>query len=120
MSGDLEAEIRARLEDLNPGERRLAQIRLDRILRRKAALANFPSPRPLAQLLGPDPVQRKMMPALDKIATGGAASFQRGWIISPPPQEGKTMRMGTAVPLWLLMRDPTRRIVVASYEQTVA
>lgn len=120
MSDDLEAEIRARLEDLNPGERRLAQIRLDRILRRKAALANFPSPGHLAQLLVPDTVQTKMMTALDQIAIAADASFQRRWIISTPPQEGKTMRMGTAVPLWLLMRDPTRRIVVASYEQTVA
>jgi hypothetical protein len=116
----LEAEIREQLDQLNPGERRLAQIRLDRILRRRKALADYPSPGHLAKLLAPDTVQTAMMTALDQIAIAADSGFQRRWIISTPPQEGKTMRMGTAVPLWLLMRDPTRRIVVASYEQGVA
>lgn len=117
---DLEKQIRAKLDELNPGERRLAQLRLDRILRRRAALANYPSPGHLAKLLAPDTVQTKMMTALDQIAIAADSGFQRRWIISTPPQEGKTSRMGTAVPLWFLMRDPTRRIVVASYEQGVA
>lgn len=112
--------IRQKLDDLNPGERRLAQLRLERIIRRRAALAKFPSPGHLAKLLNPDTVQTKMMTALDQVAIAADAGFQNRWIISTPPQEGKTMRMGTAVPLWFLMRDPTRRIVVASYEQSVA
>lgn len=117
---DLVAQIRAKLDTLNTGERRLAQLRIDRILRRKRALARFPSPGHLAKLLSPDTVQTAMMTALDQIAIAADSGFQRQWIISTPPQEGKTMRMGTAVPLWLLMRDPTRRIVIASYEQTLA
>lgn len=116
----LAVQIRAKLDSLNAGERRLAQLRLDRILRRKRALANFPSPGHLAKLIAPDTVQTAMMTALDQIAIAADSGFQRQWIISTPPQEGKTMRMGTAVPLWLLMRDPTRRIVIASYEQTLA
>jgi hypothetical protein len=117
---DLVAQIRAKLDTLNGGERRLAQLRLDRILRRKRALATYPSPGHLAKLLAPDTVQTKMMTALDQIAIAADAGFQRQWIISTPPQEGKTMRMGTAVPLWLLMRNPQRRIIIASYEQTLA
>jgi hypothetical protein len=117
---DFEQEIRDALESLNPGERRLAQLRLDRIIRRRAALAKFPSPGHLAQFIAPDTLQTRMMTALDQIAIAADAGFQRRWIISTPPQEGKTMRMGTAVPLWFLMRNPTRRIVVASYEQGVA
>lgn len=116
----LEAQIRTRLDQLNPGERRLAQLRLDRILRRKRALALYPSPGHLAKLLHPDTVQTAMMTALDQVAIAADSGFQRRWIISTPPQEGKSTRMGTAVPLWLLMRDPTRRIVIASYEQTLA
>jgi hypothetical protein len=112
--------IRARLAELNPGERRLAQIRLDRILRRKKALQEFPSPGHLAKFVQPDTVQTKMMAALDQVVISADAGFQRKWIISTPPQEGKTQRMGTVGPLWLLLRDPTRRIVVASYEQGVA
>lgn len=118
--GELRRRILAKLSELNPAERRLAQLRLDRILRRKRALAAYPSPGHLAKLLVPDTVQTKMMTALDQIAIAADSGFQRRWIISTPPQEGKTSRMGTAVPLWLLMRDPTRRIVVASYEQSVA
>lgn len=117
---ELRKVILAKLNELNGGERRLAQLRLDRILRRKRAVANYPSPGHLAQLLVPDTVQTKMMTALDQVAIAADSGFQRRWIISTPPQEGKTMRMGTAVPLWFLMRDPTRRIVVASYEQSVA
>lgn len=117
---DLETEVRRKLDELNPGERRLAQLRLDRILRRRKALERFPSPGHIAKFIQPDTVQTKMMTALDQVAIAADSGFQRRWIISTPPQEGKTMRMGTAVPLWLLMRDPTRRIVVASYEQSVA
>lgn len=117
---DLESEVRRKLDELNPGERRLAQLRLDRILRRRKALERFPSPGHIAKFIQPDTVQTKMMTALDQVAIAADSGFQRRWIISTPPQEGKTMRMGTAVPLWLLMRDPTRRIVVASYEQSVA
>lgn len=117
---ELRARVLAELSKLNPGERRLAQLRLDRILRRKRANAAYPSPGHLAKLIAPDTVQTAMMTALDQIAIAADSGFQRRWIISTPPQEGKTMRMGTAVPLWLLMRDPTRRIVVASYEQSVA
>jgi hypothetical protein len=116
----LDAQIRAKLDELNPAERRLAQLRLDRILRRKKALQQFPSPGHLARFVQPDTVQTDMMVALDKVIISADAGFQRRWIISTPPQEGKTQRMGTAGPLWLLLRDPTRRIIVASYEQGVA
>jgi hypothetical protein len=115
-----EESIRAMLAELNPSERRLAQIRLDRILRRKKALQDFPSPGHLAKFVMPDTVQTKMMAALDQVIISADAGFQRKWIISTPPQEGKTQRMGTIGPLWLLLRDPTRRIIVASYEQGVA
>lgn len=117
---ELERIIRAKLEQLNPGERRLAQLRLERIIRRRRALARFPSPGHLAKFIQPDTVQTKMMTALDQIAIAADAGFQRNWIISTPPQEGKTLRMGVSVSLWFLMRNPTRRIVIASYEQTLA
>jgi hypothetical protein len=117
---DFGEQIQRRLDELNPGERRLAQLRLERILRRREALKRFPSPGHIARFIQPDTVQTTMMTALDQVAIAADAGFQRRWIISTPPQEGKTMRMGTAVPLWLLMRDPTRRIVIASYEQSVA
>jgi hypothetical protein len=117
MTATLEQEIRARLDKLNPAERRLAEIRLQRIITRKKALRRFPTPGHLAKFVHPDTIQTKLMVELDKVALAADAGMARQWLISTPPQEGKSQRMGTVVPLWLLLRDPSRRIVIASYEQ---
>jgi len=37
-----------------------------------------------------------------------------------PPQEGKSQRVSRWFPLWMLMRDPSLRIVIASYEFNTA
>jgi predicted phage terminase large subunit-like protein len=37
-----------------------------------------------------------------------------------PPQEGKSQRVSRWFPLWMLLRDPTLRIVIASYEFNTA
>lgn len=112
--------MRARLEQLNPGERRLAELRLERILKRRQAIRQFRSPGHIAKFANPEVVQTKMMVELDQAVIKADAGAERRWLISTPPQEGKTLRLGTAAPLWLLLRDPTRRIVVASYEQGIA
>jgi hypothetical protein len=93
----LDAQIRAKLDELNPAERRLAQLRLDRILRRKKALQEFPSPGHLARFVQPDTVQTDMMVALDKVIISADAGFQRRWIISTPPQEGKSLALDTPI-----------------------
>lgn len=116
----VEDRVRAQLEQLNPGERRLAEIRLERILRRKKAVQEFPSPGHLAKFTNPDLRQTQMMVALDKAIIEADSGVARRWLISTPPQEGKTLRIGTSAALWLLLRDPSRRIVVASYEQGIA
>lgn len=116
----LDADIRARLDKLSPAERRLAEIRLRRIARRKRALRRFPTPGHLAKFLHPDTVQTALMARLDQVALECDAGLQRRWLISTPPQEGKTQRMALATPLWFLLRDPSRRIALASYEQGLA
>lgn len=120
MTTSLESEIRAKLDSLNPAERRLAEIRLQRIRARKRAAIRFPTPGHLAKFAHPDTVQTALMVELDKIALAADAGMQRQWLISCPPQEGKSQRVGTVLPLWLLIRDPARRIVTASYEQGLA
>jgi hypothetical protein len=120
VTATLEDQVRTKLSALNPGERRLAQLRLDRILRRKRALREFPSPGHLAKFVQPDTVQTDMMGLLDRVLIAADAGFQRRWIISTPPQEGKTRRVAVHGLLWLLLRDPTRRIIIASYEQGIA
>lgn len=113
-------DIQAKLAQLNPAERRLAEIRLARILKRHKALRSFPTPGHLARFLDPTTVQTPLMTALDKIALACDAGARTHWLISCPPQEGKTQRAAIATPLWFLLRKPSRRIVIASYEQGVA
>jgi hypothetical protein len=116
----LDEAIRSRLEVLNPAERQLAEIRLNRYLARKRAIKRFPSPGHLAKFIYPDTIQTPLMAALDRVALACDSGLSRQWLISCPPQEGKSQRCAEILPLWLLMRDPTRRIVVASYEQGLA
>ena len=116
----LAEDIRGRLDELSPAERRLAEIRLQRIARRKRALRRFPSPGYLAKFLQPDTIQTPLMAALDKVLLQADAGMARRWLISCPPQEGKTNRVPFVGSLWLLVRDPSRRIAVASYEQQLA
>lgn len=113
-------DINEQLARLNPAERRLAEIRLSRILKRQRALRRFPTPGHLAAFLDPTTVQTPLMAALDKIALECDAGARTRWLISCPPQEGKSQRTAIATPLWLLLRKPSRRIVIASYEQGVA
>lgn len=120
MTATLDAEIRARLDKLNPAERRLAEIRLQRIIVRKKAVRRFPTPGHLAKFVQPDTIQTRLMVELDKVALSCDAGMARQWLISTPPQEGKSQRVGTVVPLWFLIRNPARRIVIASYEQGLA
>lgn len=116
----LDTEIRARLDKLNPAERRLAELRLQRILIRKRAIRRFPTPGHLAKFIYPDTVQTRLMAELDKVALACDSGAARQWLISCPPQEGKSQRMAEIFPLWLLLRDPSRRVVIASYEQGLA
>jgi len=116
----LDDAIRAKLDELSPAERRLAELRLARIVRRKRALRSFPTPGHLAKFVQPDTVQTPLMAELDKVLLACDAGMQRRWLISCPPQEGKSQRVPYVGALWLLLRDPSRRVAVASYEQGLA
>lgn len=83
------------------------------------ALQRFPTPGHLARHVRPDTVQTPMLDAVDAAIVQAARGEHRFWIINTPPQEGKSTRLQAAA-LWLLLDDPTRRIVFASYEQGLA
>lgn len=116
----LAADIRARLDKLSPAERHLAEIRIQRIARRKRAMRRFPTPGHLAKFLQPDTVQTPLMAALDRMLLECDSGMRRRWLVSCPPQEGKSSRVPFVGALWLLIRDPSRRIAIASYEQQLA
>lgn len=115
----LDADIRERLAELSPAERAVAESRLKKMMLRRAALARFPTPAHLDQFVRPDSVQTPMLDRIDQAIMSADAGHCLRWIVNTPPQEGKTSRLQTGS-LWLLLRDPTRRIVFASYEQGIA
>jgi predicted phage terminase large subunit-like protein len=57
---------------------------------------------------------------LDRNLLDVADGRQERLIWSMPPQEGKSQRVSRYFPLWMLLRNPDLRIVIASYELGVA
>lgn len=88
--------------------------------RRLRILRECPTPGALAQRLVPTTVQTPMLNRIDEAILAADAGVHRRWIINTPPQEGKSTRIGRDAALWLLLRNPDRRIVVASYQQGLA
>ncbi|KUG58971.1 phage terminase large subunit [Nesterenkonia jeotgali] len=80
----------------------------------------FASPGDLAKAIEPTTIQT---PALDLIDQH-LAMVERGEIdrlaINMSPQEGKSSRVTTMGPLWMLAKDPSRRIAIVSYAQDLA
>lgn len=80
----------------------------------------YTSPGQLAAAIDPRTVQT---PALDLIDAELARLLDTPdgrLIISMPPQEGKSVRVGRDFPIWALMRNPDLRIVTGSYAQGLA
>lgn len=120
MTATLGDKVEAVLSALTPAERRLAQPRVDALLKRRQAINRFPTPGHLAQFLNRGTVQTPLLDKMDEVIAQAWSGLQRRWIINTPPQEGKTTRISQVGALWLLLHDPSLRIAVASYEQGIA
>jgi hypothetical protein len=81
--------------------------------------ARFKTPGELARYVRTDTIQTPMLDLVDDAIMQADRGDHRFWIINTPPQEGKSTRM-QAAGLWLLGRDPSRRVVYAGYEQGLA
>src|SRR5271165_7245970 len=57
------------------------------------------------------PPFRVLARALEKVGTGET----RRLMIAIPPRHGKSLFASVALPAWILGRDPTRKIICASY-----
>lgn len=101
------------LDDLEGIPRGRAAVRAD-------AIKRWNTPGELARELVPSTIQTAMLDELDNAIVQADAGIQRRWIINTPPQEGKSNRICRDSALWLLLRNPARRIVIASYQQTLA
>ena len=70
----------------------------------------FPALAPEASF-SPAPHFRVLARALEKVGTGET----RRLLIAIPPRHGKSILASVALPAWILGRDPTRKIICASY-----
>jgi len=85
---------------------------------RKQALMQ--SPGALAVGLDPQTVQTPALELIDRALIDADSGEQTRVCISLPPQQGKTTRAARYGSLWALLRNPDRRVAVASYAHGLA
>lgn len=78
------------------------------------------SPGALARDIDPLTRQTPALDLIDQALVDVDAGRCDRLIITMPPQEGKSTRVTKVGPLWMLTRNPQRRIVVVSYGQDLA
>lgn len=113
------ADILKTIADLSPEARVKALRKALAEVEAENARHRYRTPGELAVALDLKTVQTPALEAIDEalvetINTGGRL------IVTVPPQEGKSTRVGVWLPVWALMRDPDARVVVASYAESLA
>lgn len=89
-------------------------------MRRANARRQYATPGLLAAVIERGTVQTPALDLIDAALVDVAEGRCDRLIISMPPQEGKSTRVTTTTPLWMLLRNPDLRIAVASYGQDLA
>lgn len=117
--GLTEDDIEAALFGMSPEARVMALQQLVAETQADNARHKYDTPGDLATDVDP---HTRQTPALELIDQEVADAIETGGrlIITLPPQEGKSTRVAVWTPVWALMRDPDRRIVVASYAESLA
>lgn len=80
----------------------------------------YTSPGDLAPVIAPGFTQTPALDILDQALLDAESGAQPWLIFSMPPQEGKSERVSRIFPTWCLIRNPNRRIAVASYADDMA
>jgi predicted phage terminase large subunit-like protein len=98
---------------------------LQTVADRYAAKADPPPPRwatpgALAKAIDKATIQTPALDLIDDALVDVEAGRCDRLIISMPPQEGKSTRVTKIGPLWMLTRNPDRRIAVVSYGSDLA
>ena len=78
------------------------------------------TPGELAQHIDPRTVQTPALDLIDAELVRLLDTPDSRLIISMPPQEGKSVRVGRDFPIWALMQNPDLRIITGSYGQGLA
>ncbi len=95
--------------------------KLLRELRRIDSVRTYHRPGLLAPVIDPSSaIQTPALDILDRALIDAEQGAQPWLIFSMPPQEGKSQRVSRIFPTWCLLRDPSRRIAIASYADDIA
>lgn len=78
------------------------------------------TPGELAVAVDPTTIQTPALSLIDDALIDVAEGRCDRLVITMPPQEGKSSRVTTIGPLWMLTRNPDLRIAIASYAQDLA
>ncbi|GAA0402986.1 phage terminase large subunit [Microbispora corallina] len=78
------------------------------------------TPGELARAIDPTTIQTPALDLIDAALVDVAEGRCDRLVITMPPQEGKSTRVTTMGPLWLLTRNPDLRIAIACYAQDLA
>jgi predicted phage terminase large subunit-like protein len=99
----------------------LRELKLKQLeLTRSKARTQYATPGLLAASVDRTTIQTPALDVIDAALVDVAEGRCDRLIISMPPQEGKSTRVTTTTPLWLLLRDPELRVAIASYGQDLA
>lgn len=114
-----EEDLAQALSGLSSEARLMALRELVSETQQENARYRYPTPGALACDVDP---RMRQTPALELIDQEVAEAIADGGrlIITVPPQEGKSTRVAVWTPVWALMRDPEKRVVVASYAESLA
>jgi predicted phage terminase large subunit-like protein len=103
---------------LTATDRAIWQAALDQLVPKPAS--PYSTPGALAKAIDPITIQTPALDLIDSALVDVEAGRCDRLIITMPPQEGKTTRVTKVGPLWALIRNPERRIVVVSYGADLA
>lgn len=101
-------------------QRAALAFRLDREATRKSVAEHHPSAGELAQSIDPTTVQTNALRVIDDNIEWALSTPNARLVISLPPQQGKTTRVGVWSVLRALVQNPARRVILASYSETLA
>ena len=101
-------------------QRAALTIKLARESTRRYVAERYPSPGELARSVDPETRQTAPLQVIDDNIEWALSTPNARLAISMPPQQGKTQRVGVWAVLRALVQDPDRRVVLASYSETLA
>lgn len=97
-----------------------ASLRIQREATRRRLAVRCRSAGALAQSIDPSIIQTPALDRIDAAIEWALSSHSARLLITAPPQEGKSNRVGVWTPIRALQRNPDTRCVLISYSESLA